>query len=294
MLKWLILTSLISLGLPLCVWWNFGLRDVVVEFLGANVPYIFASHIRLAQYLLPQDPYSNLNCSVTNSHNSYPKSSFDDQLDVLNRRYEPLSPQERTRILYDDFAHERVLFTSSFGTSAAILLHMFATIKPEQQVHFIDTTYHFAETIEYREKLTEMLSLKVIEVLPAAWKNTFTKQDQTWTKDPDLCCSINKVEPLDALKPNFDVWVSGLMGYQNQQRKARRVFEKSGNLLKFHPLIDMTEGEMNAYFEEFKLPRHPLQRLGYESIGCAQCTFKGKGREGRWHGKSKTECGLHL
>jgi phosphoadenosine phosphosulfate reductase len=236
----------------------------------------------------------NADHTVKDFPESSPQNFSEDRLNALNRRYGSMSPQERVRSLYTDFPHESVLFTSSFGTSAAILLHMFAEIEPDQKVHFIDTTYHFAETIDYREKLTEMLGLKVIDVLPAAWKNTFTKEDQTWTKDPDLCCSINKVEPLDALKPGFQVWVSGLMGFQNTQRKARRVFEKSGNLLKFHPLIDMTEGEMNACFEEFGLPKHPLQRLGYESIGCAQCTFKGKGREGRWHGKSKTECGLHL
>lgn len=223
-----------------------------------------------------------------------PQTPEESRLDELNRRYTPLSPEERIAQLYTEFPREKVLFTSSFGTSAAILLHMFTRIDPQQQVHFIDTTYHFAETWDYRKKLTAQLGLDVVDVLPADWKNKFTQEDQTWTKDPDLCCSINKVEPLDRLKPDFEVWVSGLMGYQNTQRKARRVFEKSGNLLKFHPIIDFTEEQMNAYFADYELPKHPLQKLGYDSIGCAQCTFKGKGRAGRWSGKNKTECGLHL
>jgi len=225
---------------------------------------------------------------------SQPPEPRESRLDALNAQFAPLSPEERIRALYVEFPKEKVLFTSSFGTTAAILLHMFTRIDPQQQVHFIDTTYHFAETWDYRRKLTEQLGLEVVDVLPADWKNKFTREDQTWTKDPDLCCSINKVEPLDRLKPDFEVWVSGLMGYQNTQRKARRVFEQSGNLLKFHPIIDMTEEQMNAYFDDHGLPRHPMQAMGYDSIGCAQCTVKGKGRSGRWLGKSKTECGLHL
>lgn len=215
-------------------------------------------------------------------------------LAALNDCFAPLSPEERIRALYANFPKEKVLFTSSFGTTAAVLLHMFNQIEPQQLIHFIDTTYHFTETWTYRRQLTDLLHLEVFDVLPADWKNKFTQEDQTWTKDPNLCCSINKVEPLDKLKPDFDVWVSGLMAYQNTERKRKNVFEKSGNLLKFHPIIDMTESQMNDYFAAHHLPHHPMQRLGYDSIGCAQCTVKGKGRSGRWLGKSKTECGLHL
>lgn len=213
-------------------------------------------------------------------------------LEELNAKYNGLKPEERVAELYKDF--DKVLFTSSFGTSAAILLHMFAKVNPEQTVHFIDTTYHFQETLEYRDKLKDMLHLKVEDILPADWKNKFTKEDKTWTKDPDLCCSINKVEPLEEIKPAYQIWVSGLMAYQNKERKARKVFEKSGDLLKFHPIIDFTEQQKKDYFKTNELPRHPLEKLGYSSIGCAQCTFKGKGREGRWKGTGKTECGLHL
>ncbi len=213
-------------------------------------------------------------------------------LQELNQKYEQMSVEDRITSVYHDF--DKVLFTSSFGTSAAILLHLISKLKPEQKVHFIDTTYHFAETISYRDQLTEQLSLNLENVLPADWKNAFTRDDQTWTKDPDLCCSINKVEPLDSLKPNYEVWMSGLMRFQNTERKSRKIFEKKGNLLKFHPIIDLSEEEQKAYFEVNNLPKHPLEKAGYHSIGCAQCTFKGKGRSGRWGNSAKTECGLHL
>jgi phosphoadenosine phosphosulfate reductase len=215
------------------------------------------------------------------------------RLAELNTRFAPLSPEDRIRALYAEFPREKVLFTSSFGTSAVILLHMFSRIEPLQQVHFIDTTYHFPETLAYRQQLTDLLGLQVVDVRPEEWKNKFTQEDQTWTKDPDFCCSINKVEPLDAIKPNFDVWVSGLMGHQNTQRQDRNVFGMGGDMLKFHPIIDMTEAEMNAYFKLHDLPEHPLQQSGYGSIGCVQCTINGQGRSGRWMGTNKSECGLH-
>ena len=213
-------------------------------------------------------------------------------LQELNQRYEQMSVEDRITNVYRD--SDKILFTSSFGTSAAILLHLVSKLKPEQKVHFIDTTYHFAETMAYRDQLTEQLGLNLENVLPADWKNAFTRDDQTWTKDPDLCCSINKVEPLDNLKPNYEVWMSGLMRFQNTERKSRKIFEKKGGLLKFHPIIDLTEEEQKAYFENNNLPKHPLEKAGYHSIGCAQCTFKGKGRNGRWGNSAKTECGLHL
>lgn len=213
-------------------------------------------------------------------------------LQDLNKRYEKMTVEERISALYVDF--DKVLFTSSFGTSAAILLHLFSKWRPEQEVHFIDTTYHFTETLEYKNRLIDQLGLKVVDVLPPDWKNAFTRQDQTWTKDPDLCCSINKVEPLDQLKSNFQVWVSGLMRFQNTERKTRQIFEQKGKLLKFHPIIDLSEKDRNDYFVTNQLPRHPLEKHGFHSIGCAQCTFKGKGRSGRWGTSGKTECGLHL
>ena len=210
----------------------------------------------------------------------------------LNKRYEQMTVEQRIASVYRDF--DKVLFTSSFGTSAAILLHLVSRLKPEQKVHFIDTTYHFAETIAYRDKLTDLFGLQLENVHPLEWKNAFTRKDQTWTKDSGLCCAINKVEPLDAIKSEYEVWMSGLMRFQNTERKSRKIFEQKGNLLKFHPIIDFTEEQQDAYFEQHNLPRHPLEKVGYSSIGCAQCTFKGQGRSGRWGGSGKSECGLHL
>jgi len=213
-------------------------------------------------------------------------------IQALNEKYKTLTPQQRIAEVYKDFP--TVLFTSSFGTSAVFLLHLFNTVKPGENVYFLDTTYHFAETLEYKERLTKMFGLTVKDILPEDWKNKFTQNDHTWHKDPDLCCAINKVEPMEKIKEGFDIWVSGLMAFQNPHRANLNIFEKKEDIIKFYPVIDVTEEQLNAYLKEHQLPVHPLKPLGYSSVGCVHCTSKGKGREGRWSNKGKTECGLHL
>jgi len=213
-------------------------------------------------------------------------------INELNNKYLPLSPQERIRTLYADF--DRILFTSSFGTTSAFLLHLFNTVNPGQVVHFLDTTYHFNETHAYKQLLTDQMKLKVIEVKPEDWKNAFTQQDKTWNSDPDLCCSINKVEPLDKIKRGFQVWVSGLMSSQNKYRENLKIFEEKDGILKFFPIVDLSDKDAFDYIRANGLPEHPLLKAGYNSVGCFHCTVAGKGRSGRWVNKSKTECGLHL
>ncbi len=213
-------------------------------------------------------------------------------LQELNNKYINLTPIERVKQLYVDF--DKVLLTSSFGTTSAVLLNIFSEANKNQDVIFLDTTYHFAETLEYKELLTKQLGLTVHTVTPEEWKNNFTNSDQTWSKDPDLCCSINKVEPLDKIKAGYEVWVSGLMQSQNSYRKQMHIFEEKSGILKFYPIIDMSDEEAKAYIIKHSLPEHPLLKHGFNSVGCIHCTVKGRGREGRWVNRSKTECGLHM
>ena len=215
-----------------------------------------------------------------------------DHIVDLNQQFINLSPKDRVIKLFEEF--DEIVFTSSFGTTAGYLLHLINEVKPDQPIYFLDTTYHFDETIQYKDQLVEQFGLNVVEVLPEQWKNEFTRTDKTWTKDQDLCCSINKVEPMDQLKAGKKFWISGLLGYQNKHRKELPIFEQKSDIVKFYPIIDVSEQEVQAYYQAHQIPFHPLQSQGYESIGCAQCTVKGKGREGRWTNTSKTECGLHL
>ncbi len=211
-----------------------------------------------------------------------------------SRAYLSLNPEQRMKQLFAEFSARDILFTSSFGTTSAILLHLLHRVAPQHPVYFLDTTYHFSETLQYKDDLTKLLELNVITLQPEEWKNTFTREDQTWSKDPDLCCSINKVEPLDKIKSNYKIWISGLMGAQNKFRKQLNIFDPREEITKFYPIVDLTESQAAAYMKEFGLPEHPLIKQGFHSVGCYHCTVKGRGREGRWVNRSKTECGLHL
>ncbi len=186
------------------------------------------------------------------------------------------------------------MLTSSFAATSAYLLHLVSTCCPEQEILFIDTKYHFKETLTYKDYLTKIYGLNVQNVQATADKHAFTSANKTWLTDPNGCCAINKVEPLDAHKKNHTIWISGLMGWQSDHRKGLDIFEDRGDIIKFYPLLDISREQREAYYKDHYLPFHPLQAKGYFSIGCSHCTQPGKGRDGRWNNSPKTECGLHL
>lgn len=161
-------------------------------------------------------------------------------------------------------------------------------------VYFIDTGYHFEESIQYKNDLTALLGLNTKELRSEPHTHGFTLDNQTWEKNQDLCCFINKINPINKIKDGYDVWVSGLFAYQNANRNSLNIFEPSGNLIKFHPNIDMTKDEVSMYTFINELPSHPLLDMGYSSVGCVHCTQKGDGRKGRWSDITKVECELHL
>ncbi len=214
-------------------------------------------------------------------------------VDELNEIFTPLDFTTRLKTLFELYDENQILLTSSFGTKSVFLLHLIHQHKPKQQIHFINTTYHFDETIAYKDLLIEKLDLNVKEVLPNKSQNKLTLEEAWWNDHPKMCCTINKVAPLDPIINAHELWISGLMSYQTKFRSHLRVFEKQGDILKFHPFIDIDEGEFLYHLDFHKLPRHPLEEKGYGSIGCVHCTAKGEGRDGRWKGKNKQECGLH-
>lgn len=216
------------------------------------------------------------------------------EIAALNARYQSLHFEDRIRELYKEYSPDEVLVTSSFAATSAYFLHIISRIQPRQKIAFIDTGYHFPETLEYKKFLTEKFGLEVFDVKAEDWKHQFTVTDKTYKHDPDFCCSINKVEPLDAIKPQYKIWVSSLMHWQTDHRADLQVFEERRGIIKFNPMIDVTREQRDAWIREHDLPFHPLVAQGYSSIGCTHCTVKGEGRSGRWVDKPKTECGLHL
>lgn len=212
----------------------------------------------------------------------------------LNDRYRPLDFEARLHMLYTDFNPGKILVTSSFAATSAYFLHIISRIRPEQIIFFIDTGFHFAETLLYRNYLAGLYHLKVQDVKADDYQHRYSEKEKLYETDPDFCCTINKINPLEAIKPNYDIWVSSLMSWQTDHRAGLDIFEERRGIIKFNPMIDVTREERDAYILEHKLPFHPLVAEGYSSIGCTHCTVKGEGRSGRWLGKPKTECGLHL
>lgn len=212
----------------------------------------------------------------------------------LNERYRPLDFEARLHKLYTDFRPEKIMVTSSFAATSAYFLHIISRIRPQQIIFFINTGFHFPETLLYRDYLIGLYHLKVEDLKADDYQHQYSEKEKLYETDPDFCCTINKINPLEAIKPDYDIWVSSLMNWQTDHRAGLDIFEERRGIIKFNPMIDVSREERDAYILEHKLPFHPLVADGYCSIGCTHCTVKGEGRSGRWMGKPKTECGLHL
>ena len=190
---------------------------------------------------------------------------------------------------------------SSFGAESAVLLHLVATLRPESRVVFLDTGFHFPETLVYRDELIKRLGLrgaKTIGIDPLSEKR-YDDAGTLHQTDPDRCCAVRKVQVLKrALKP-YAGWITGQKQFHSADRAqlARIEWDDIYHVWKFNPLADWTAARIESYHAQHQLPRHPLVGKGYPSIGCEPCTSRvGRGedvRAGRWRGQDKLECGLH-
>lgn len=217
-----------------------------------------------------------------------------EEIEDLNKKYRPLTINQRITEIYKDFDQAEIMLTSSFAATSAFLLKLISDVNKTQQVYFIDTGYHFEETLKYKEKLTDLYGLPVKSLRASKEEHDFTTRNETWKTNPDFCCSVNKVQPLNLVKSNYTVWISGLMKWQSDHRATLDVFEMRGDILKFYPLLDVSRQVRDAFIDKHQLPFHPLVAKGYSSIGCSHCTVPGTDRSGRWNNNPKTECGLHL
>jgi phosphoadenosine phosphosulfate reductase len=191
--------------------------------------------------------------------------------------------------------------TSSFQASGVVLIDMIREIQPDFPIFFIDTGYHFPETLEFRDRLVHEWNLNVQTIKPQKRKSD--SREPLYKRDPDSCCRLNKVEPLKKLKRRLNVsaWLSGVRRDQNSNRLSFDMFmhDKKG-YVRIHPLIHWSRNKIWSYIYAKKLPFHPLYDRGYTSIGCfpPECTIKSLSekspRSGRWPENEKTECGLHL
>ena len=194
----------------------------------------------------------------------------------------------------------KVFTTSSFQTHSIVLLHILSRIDPTIPVYFINTGYHFPETIQFRDQVADLLKLNLKDVYSFTPRH-MQKDAQgklLFTSDPDFCCYLNKVQPLEPILAEHDVWINGVRADQSNVRKSFKEEEKAPHgVIRLHPMLDWNTRSIEKYIKEHQLPRHPLEEKGYFSIGCEPCTRKfdleWNAREGRWFGLKKTECGLN-
>ena len=218
----------------------------------------------------------------------------DIELEELNKVYQKLNPIQRLKKVFQDFDHDDILVTSSFGTTSGILMGMVSKAAPGHPIHFIDTTFCFKKTIGYKQTLTERLGLNIVHILPSVEDNIMAREVKLWESDTDKCCHINKVKPFEPYKANKKIWVSGLLMNQTPFRENLNIFERRGDIIKMHPNIDTSAMQFDMFLADNEIPPHPLKLEGFDSVGCTHCTLKGQGRSGRWANSDKTECGIHL
>jgi phosphoadenosine phosphosulfate reductase len=198
-----------------------------------------------------------------------------------------------------DTFRDRLVVASSMGDE--VLVHLASTAAAGVDVLFLDTGYHFAETIGTRDAVAAVYDVNVRTLLPL-----ITVEQQTelhgadlWARNPDQCCAIRKVEPLERGLSDYDAWVTGMRREDAPTRSDIDVvgWDARRDKVKLNPLAAWTQDDVDAYAEKNGVLMNPLRQIGYASIGCEPCTrpvaLGEDPRAGRWAGSSKTECGLH-
>ncbi len=194
----------------------------------------------------------------------------------------------------------QIALVSSFGAEAAVLLHMVSQIDPALPVLFLNTGKIFGETLRYRTQLIDRLGLQdVRDIKPSAERLAARDPGGVlWASDPEACCYLRKVEPLNKALTGFGAWITGRKRSHGGDRAGLPVVEALDGRFKINPIVGWMSEDVAKYIADYNLPSHPLEADGFSSIGCMPCTDRaGDGedvRDGRWRGSEKTECGIHL
>ena len=185
--------------------------------------------------------------------------------------------------------HPRLYVACSFQKEASVILDMLVRIEPEARFFVLDTGVLFEETYDTWRRVEERYGI-TIDRYAGEWV------DRLWERDPDACCGMRKVEPLERALGQVDAWITGLRRDQSPARAGtpKLGWDERNGKWKAAPLADWTEKDVWRYIAEHDVPYNPLHDQGYDSIGCTHCTVAGAGREGRWAGTDRIECGLHL
>ncbi len=220
-------------------------------------------------------------------------------LEAANRELEQATPEAILAWAWKTYQPD-VILTCSFQHDGVVLAHMLRQIAPQVPVVFLNTGFHFPETLAYRDEIVRRFDLKLVELHPIMPREEFARKHglDFYARNPDLCCHINKVEPLRRYLPGVRAWINGRRRDQAFTRQGLPVVERyQDGLVKVNPLAAWTSRDTFYYLQRHGIPTHPLFEKGYASIGCEPCTrpiLPGEHeRDGRWAGQAKTECGIH-
>ena len=222
-----------------------------------------------------------------------------DKLKALQARYAGADAQVLTHAALTVEFPRQTCIVSSFGSESVVLLHLVAQVDPTTPVLFLNTGKLFGETMRYRDRLQERLGLTDVRAI-GPHPNDLAADDPdgtVWSRNPDRCCHIRKVLPLQRVIAGFSAEITGRKRFQTKARQGLTPIELNGSRFVFNPLAQWTIEDLNAHIDAHELPRHPLVADGYLSIGCMPCTERvrpgGDYRSGRWAGQDKEECGIH-
>ena len=237
-------------------------------------------------------PYSDISLRID--------EDVDQRLSRLNDELRNASAQTilRASILREWMGE--MTYVSSFGAESAVMLALIADVAPDLPIVFLETGMHFPQTLDYKEELIERLGLTNVRDIPPSEDERLAEDPKNtlWKTDPDACCALRKVRPLEPALEGFDAWITGRKRFHGGARMSLPVFEHAAGRFKVNPLAGWTQEDVQAYFKRRELPRHPLTAQGYPSVGCWPCTKPAEDpndiRSGRWAGQDKSECGLHI
>jgi phosphoadenosine phosphosulfate reductase len=212
-----------------------------------------------------------------------------------NPELEALSAEQVLATVVERFGRNLAL-ACSFQKEESVLLDMLLAIDPQARVFALDTHVLFPETYGVWREVEKRYGIQV-EVFegPSLGRQAATHGEALWERNPDLCCAIRKVGPLARALSGLECWITGVRRDQSPTRAEtpKLGWDEKHGLWKASPLADWDDARVRGYIQERGVPYNELHDRGYASIGCTHCTSPGEGREGRWLGRGKTECGLH-
>ena len=222
------------------------------------------------------------------------------QIAEMAGRFEEAEPEAVLRWALETYA-PRICLACSFGAEDMVLLHMGARLRPGLDVFYLDTGLLFDETYRLIEQVAAAYPVRILRVQPELSLDQQARRfgEALWTREPDRCCALRKVDPLRRFLQGYRAWITGVRRQQSPSRARARAVEWDGRfgLVKVNPLVRWSRDDVWRYIREHGVPYNPLHDRGYPSIGCRPCTTAVRPgedeRAGRWRGWAKTECGLH-